>query len=66
MIDSTYLATMRQKYTLVYESAWFGLPYIGLRPIIKYIFSNQAVKEITRGYENFFKLPLRDYIYKIP
>ena len=66
MIDSTYLATMRQKYTLIYESAWFGLPYIGLRPIIKYIFSNQVVKEITRGYENFFKLPLRDYIYKIP
>lgn len=67
MIDSTYLLSMSECYELVYKSSAFGLPYIGLKPIIKVIFEkNSVIKEATYNNANLFKLPIRDYIYKVP
>ena len=66
MVDLQYLAQMGGKYQLVYVSEWFSLPYIGLKPLIKYLFNSQKIKDAVYGNENIFRLPLRDYIYKVP
>lgn len=68
MVDSAYLASMNERYNLVYKSSAFGLPYIGLKPFIKATLgkNNKAIKEATYNNTNIFRLPVHDYIYKVP
>lgn len=66
MVDSAYLKQMGQRYELVYKSSAFGLPYVGLKPIIKAIFGHkQMLRESLYNNANIFKLPIHDYIYKV-
>ena len=66
MTDADYLQLMEQTYELVYTSRYFSAPYFGLKPLLKYIFSDsKLVQNATQENENLFRLPLRDYIYKV-
>ena len=67
MVDSTYLGQMGQRYELVYKSSAFGLPYIGLKPMMKMLFGHNAIiKQSLYDNANIFRLPIHDYIYKVP
>lgn len=66
MADADYLQLMEQTYELVYTSRYFSAPYFGLKPLLKYIFSDsKLVQNATQENKNLFRLPLRDYIYKV-
>lgn len=66
-VDSAYLADMERRYRLIYTSKYFTLPYIGLKPLLKTLFhSSKTLKDATYGQENYFRLPMRDYIYQVP
>ena len=65
-VDSAYLAQMREQYDLIYQSDVFGIPYLSIKSLLKYgLRHTQAIQNAQVGDENYFKLPLRDYIYVV-
>ncbi|MFC3868008.1 hypothetical protein [Helicobacter equorum] len=63
--DSQYLEAMTQKYDLVYKSQAFGMPYISIKSLTKYIFGDWLQQKLVVGDKNIFKLPTSDYIYRV-
>lgn len=63
--DSQYLEAMAQKYDLVYKSQAFGMPYISIKSLTKYIFGDWLQQKLVVGDKNIFKLPTSDYIYRV-
>lgn len=63
--DSQYLETMAQKYDLVYKSQVFGMPYVSIKSLIKYIFGDSLQQKLVVGNQNIFKLPTSDYVYRV-
>lgn len=53
-------------YDLIYQSDVFGIPYLSIKSLLKYgLRHTQAIQNAQVGDENYFKLPLRDYIYVV-
>lgn len=57
------------QYELLYKTNYFGLPFINLISLAKFIFSNFANKNTLFkniiGNENIFKLPINTYIFRV-
>lgn len=65
-VDSAYLANMAEQYDVVYRTQAFGIPYIALKPIIKYIFTDiSLLQQVANNNNNIFKAPYFDYIYQV-
>ena len=56
---------MTQKYDLVYKSQAFGMPYVSIKSLIKYIFGDSLQQKLVVGNQNIFKLPTSDYVYRV-
>lgn len=63
--DSQYLEAMAQKYDLVYKSQAFGMPYVNIKSLIKYILGDSLQQKLVVGDQNIFRLPTSDYIYRV-
>lgn len=65
--NTAYIEKLQDSYRLIYTSEAFSVPYIGLKPLLKVIFSqSQTLRDATHGNQNLFRYPLRDYIFEVP
>lgn len=64
--NKAYLENLRQTHDEIFVSKAFGIPYFGLKPLIKTLFSkSQALQDATLNNKNVFKFPTHDHIYKV-
>lgn len=65
--NATYIENLTHTYHLIYTSRAFGMPYIGIKSLIKLLSADsQIMKDITLDNRNILRLPLRDYIFEVP
>lgn len=59
-----YIASLQKDYTLLFKSDFSTIPYISLKPLLKYV-NARYVKSNAEifGHQNIFRLPLESYVF---
>ena len=61
----SYMKELKNKYTLIYKTNSFNIPYISVKSLSKYFLKQNNMYLKIFNNENIFKLPLNTYVFEI-
>ena len=61
----SYMKELENKYTLIYKTNSFNIPYISVKSLSKYFLKQNNMYLKIFNNENIFKLPLNTYVFEI-